>query len=83
MHMNTNNMSGYLTSNYIKGEDLDADLWIEAIICSVTERAFGEDGESDIKPLIRIEDGRGQSPQSDEAQGAHRRVRAERRQLVE
>jgi hypothetical protein len=59
MHMNTNNMSGYLTSNYIKGEDLDADLWIEAIICSVTERAFGEDGERDIKPLIRIEDGRG------------------------
>jgi hypothetical protein len=53
------NMNDYLTSNFIKAEDLEEGVIIEARISSVSDREFEEKGQATIKPIIRFEDGRG------------------------
>jgi hypothetical protein len=53
------NMNNYLTSNYVKAEDLEAGVAIEARIASVTVREFEEKDDIITKPVIRFDDGRG------------------------
>jgi hypothetical protein len=57
--VNTNDMTRFLTSNYIKAEDLDPNVLIESGITSVQRAEFEEHGEVIVKPVVRLEDGRG------------------------
>ena len=48
------NMTDFINSNYIKGEDIAENVLIEATIASVKMKEF-EDG---VKSVIALEDGR-------------------------
>lgn len=52
-------MSSFLISDYLRAEDLEDNVVIEAKITDVENRTFEERGKSITRPIIRLEDGRG------------------------
>jgi len=52
------NMTDFVNSNYIKAEDLAANILIEAVIADVKRKEFEENGQNVVKPVVTFEDGR-------------------------